>query len=42
MAYIYGERKQFTTLGELRKLTENLADIQLLSSADRARQASFT
>ena len=26
MAYIYGERKQFTTLGELRKLTEKLAD----------------
>ena len=26
MAYIYSERKQFTTLGELRKLTENLAD----------------
>lgn len=26
MAYVYGERKQFTTLGELRKLTENLAD----------------
>ena len=26
MAFLYGERKQFATLGELRKLTEKLAD----------------
>ena len=26
MEYIYRERKQFATLGELRKMTENLAD----------------
>lgn len=41
MEYIYSERKQFTTLGELRKLTENLADDTVVTICGSGEQDSF-
>ena len=41
MAYLYGERKQFNTLGELRKLTEKLADNTVVTICGAAEAGFF-